>query len=100
MSYWPEEETLSLGTLRLGWRRASGNHVIRSHLLHDRVHRFLNVFKKRLRIDADPQCENHQRHHVGPLAAFKIRQVFVLGIRDVPEEHALVQPEKITGIEK
>ena len=83
----------SRGCACLSW-----NHVIGTDLLHNRIHRLLNVFKKRLRIDADPQREDHQRHHVSPLAHTEIRQIFVLRIVDRAEEHALVEPQEIARV--
>src|SRR6185503_21162387 len=85
--------------LSLDRRSLSRNYIIRSDLLHNCIHRLLNVFKKRLRIDADPQREDHQRRHVSPLAPVEIGQPLVLRIVGRAEEHALVQPEEVTDVE-
>src|SRR4051812_23407658 len=68
--------------------RADG--IARSNVTHDGVDGLLYVLDKRLRVSSDPEREDDERQHVGPLSPRHILQLLVLRIIYVAEEHALV----------
>src|SRR6266850_866224 len=72
--------------------RCPGNLIIRSHVSDNCVNRLLNVVEKRLRIDANPQRQEHQGSHVSPFANVQIQQLLVFWVINVSKEHPLIQP--------
>jgi len=68
---------------------------VRIHLPHNIFYRLIDEGEERLRVDADPEGENHERHERGVLAQVQVRQILIGKLRDRTEHDALVQPQQV-----
>src|SRR5579863_6654802 len=66
-----------------------------AHGLHQLIHWLLKNLEKRLRIKSDPESHDEQRREGQHLTRREVMQLFILWIRDRPEEYSLVEPQKI-----
>src|SRR6266478_421436 len=69
----------------------------RIHLLDDSLHGLFDIREEWLRIDADPERQNDERHERGVLAQVQVRQLFIGKLGHRAEHHPLVQPQQIRG---
>src|SRR5260370_13106553 len=72
--------------------RRRGIVVARIHLLDDLPHGHVQNAEQRLRINADPEGQQHQRHQRRGFAHIQIRQVLVHRVLNWTEHDPLVKP--------